>query len=162
MPSIALHFLLIHVLSSLGLFWYLSWKRIRLNCRRPWFDFWVGKNCWRRDRLPPPVFFGFPCGSAGKESACNAGDLSSILGLGRSPREGNGYPLQYPGLEDPTDSIVHGVEKSRTWLSDFHFHFSYFNHPNYTQVYILLSSFERWQSWGSKKWFTQSHTVSKV
>ena len=43
---------------------------------------------------------GFPCGSAGKESACNAGDLSSIPGLGRSPQEGKGYLLQYSGLEN--------------------------------------------------------------
>ena len=46
------------------------------------------KICWRRDRLPTPVFLGFPCGSAGKESACNAGDLGSIPGLGRSPQKG--------------------------------------------------------------------------
>ena len=50
---------------------------------------------WRRDRLPTPVFLGFPCDSAGKESACNAGDLGSILRLGKSPAEGKGYPLQY-------------------------------------------------------------------
>ena len=52
-----------------------------------------------RDRLPTPVFLGFCGGSAGKESALNAGDLSSIPGLGRSPGEGKGYPLQYSGLE---------------------------------------------------------------
>ena len=46
-----------------------------LQCRRPRFDFWVRKICWRRDRSPTPVFLGFPCGSAGKESACSAGDL---------------------------------------------------------------------------------------
>ena len=45
------------------------------ECRRPWFDSWVGKICWRRDRLPTPVFLGFPCGSAGKEYAYNVGDL---------------------------------------------------------------------------------------
>ena len=67
---------------------------------------------------------GFPCGSAGKESACSAVDLGSIPGLGRSPGEGKGYPLQYPGLENSMDSIVHGVAKSRTRLSDFHFHTS--------------------------------------
>jgi len=55
----------------------------------------VGKICWRRDRLPTLVFLGFPCGSAGKESTCNAGDLGSIPGLGRSLGEGKGYPLQY-------------------------------------------------------------------
>ena len=64
----------------------------------------------------------FPCGSAGKESACNAGDLGSIPGLGASPGEGKGYPLQYSGLENPMDYTVHGVAKSQTWLSDFHFH----------------------------------------
>ena len=57
------------------------------------------ENPQRRDRLPTPVFLGFPCGSAGKESACNVGDLGSIPGLGRSPGEGKGYPLQYPDLE---------------------------------------------------------------
>ena len=71
------------------------------------------------------VYFGyacFPCGSAGKESTCSAGDLGSIPGLGRSPEEGKGYPLQYSGLENAMDYIVHGVAKSRTQLRDFHFH----------------------------------------
>ena len=61
--------------------------RICLQCRRPQFNFWVGKICWRRDRLPTPVCLGFPCGSAGKEFACNAGDVGLIPGLGRSPGE---------------------------------------------------------------------------
>ena len=78
-----------------------------------------GKICWRRDRLPTPVFLGSPCGSAGKESACNAGDLGSIPQLGRYTREGIGYPLQCSGLENYT---VHGVSKSKTQLSNFHFH----------------------------------------
>ena len=59
---------------------------------------------------------GFPCDSVGKEFAYNAGDLGSIPGLG----EGNGYPLQYSVLGNPTDSIVHGIAKSQTRLSDFH------------------------------------------
>ena len=63
----------------------------------------------------------FPCAAAGRESACNVGDLGSIPGLGRSPGEGKGYPLQYSGLENSMDCIVHGVAKSRTRLSDFHF-----------------------------------------
>ena len=58
-----------------------------------WFDSWVGKIHWRRDRLTIPIFLGFPGGSAGKESTHNVGDLSSIPGLGRSPGEGNGNPL---------------------------------------------------------------------
>ena len=64
---------------------------------------------------------GFPGGSAGKESTCNVGDLGSIPGLGRSPGEGKGYPLQYSGLENSMDCTVHGVAKSQTQLSDFHF-----------------------------------------
>ena len=64
---------------------------------------------------------GFPGGSAGIESACNAGDLGLIPGLGRSPGEGKGYPLQYSGLEKSMDFIVHGVAKSWTRLSDFHY-----------------------------------------
>ena len=66
---------------------------------------------------------GFPGGLAGKESACNVGDLGSDPGLGRSPGEGKGNPLQYSCLENPMDrgawwAAVHGVAKSRTWLSD--------------------------------------------
>ena len=67
---------------------------------------------------------GFPCGSVGKESACNEGDLGLIPGLGRSPGEGKGYPLQYSGLENSMDCRVHGVAKSGTQLSNFtFFHF---------------------------------------
>ena len=60
---------------------------------------------------------GFPCGSADKESTCNVGDLGLILALGRSLGEGKGYPLQYSGLENFMDCIVHGVTKSWTGLS---------------------------------------------
>ena len=56
--------------------------------------------------LPTPVFLGFPGSSAGKESVCSVGDLGLIPGLGRSPGEGNGYPLQYSGLENSMDCIV--------------------------------------------------------
>ena len=56
----------------------------------------------------------FPGGSAGKESARNTGDLGSIPGLGRSRGGGKGYPLQYSGLENSMDCIVHGVSKSWT------------------------------------------------
>ena len=81
------------------------------------------------DRLPTPVFLGFPCGSACKESACHVGDLGLIPGLGRSPGEGKGYPLQYSGLENSMDrgvwrAAVHGIAKSQTQLSNFHFYFS--------------------------------------
>ena len=82
--------------------------------RRPRFDSWVEKIPWRRDRLPTLMFLGFLCGSASKESAHNAGDQGLIPGLGRSPGEGKGYPLQYSGLENSMDCIVHGVAKSWT------------------------------------------------
>ena len=67
-----------------------------------------------KDGLPTPVFLGFPGGLDGKESACNVGDLGSIPGLGRSPGERKGYPLQYSGLENSMDCIVRGVTKSWT------------------------------------------------
>ena len=67
---------------------------------------------------------GFPGSSVGKESAWNAGDLGFIPGLGRCPGEGKGYPLQYSGLGNFKECIVHGIAKSRTRLSDFHFHSS--------------------------------------
>ena len=68
---------------------------------------------------------GFPGGSDGKESACNAGDFGSIHGLGRSAGEENGNPLQYSCLENSLDrgawwATVHGVAKNRTQLSNFH------------------------------------------
>ena len=79
---------------------------------------WVRKICWRRDKLPTPVFLSFPCGSAGKESTCNAGDLGLIPGLGRSPGEGKGYPLQYSGLDNSID-CTWGLKESHMteWLS---------------------------------------------
>ena len=72
-----------------------------------------------------------------KESACNVGDLGSIPGLGRCPGEGKGYPLQYSGLENSMDCMVHGVPKSWTWLSDF-------------QVYISIHQCRRhkYNPWG--------------
>ena len=95
---------------------------------RPWFDSWVRKIRWRRDRLPTPVFLGFPDSSVGKESTCNAGDLGSIPGLGRSPGEGKGYPLHYSGLENATDCYspwghkeLDMTEQLWLWLSLFQF-----------------------------------------
>ena len=69
------------------------------------------------------IFMGFPGGQQSKESACNAGDLGLIPGLGRSPREGNGYLLQYSCLENSIEkgawwATVHGVAKSWIQLSD--------------------------------------------
>ena len=71
------------------------------------------------------MHIGFPDSSTGKESTCNAGDPGLIPGSGRCSGEGNSYPLQYSGLENSMDCIGHGVEKSRTRLSNFHFQFIY-------------------------------------
>ena len=85
-------------------------------CRRPWFDSWVGKIPWRRDRLPTPVFLGFPCGSAHKESTCKAGDPGSIPGLGRSHGEGIGYPLQYSWASLVVQLIKNLPAMWETWV----------------------------------------------
>ena len=67
-----------------------------------------------KDRLPTPVFLGFPCGSAVKKSICNAGDLGLIPGLERSPGEGKDYPLQSVfGLKNSMDYTVHGLQRVR-------------------------------------------------
>ena len=118
---------------------------------------------------------------APKASACNAGDLGSVLGSGRSPGEGNGNPLQYSCLENPMDggawwATVHGVTKSRTWLSDFTF--TYISNTGFScifsrnpkfpkssvhtylfqrtfQVFVLPSS----QGWILNRWFTLNSII---
>ena len=93
----------------------------RLQCRRPRFDSWVGKIPWRRDKLPTPVFLGFPCGSAGKESACNLGDWVPSLGWEDSSGEGKDYPLQcsgpreFHGLYSPRGRKVRHDWATFTW-----------------------------------------------
>ena len=92
-------------------------------CNAGDFSSWVRKISWRRDRLLTPVFLGFCCGSTGKEPS-NTGDLGSIPGLGSSFGEEKGYLLQYSGLENSMHWVYsHGVAKSQTKLSDFHFSF---------------------------------------
>ena len=88
---------------------------------------WRG-NCILKMRIlcSHPCSLRFPCGSAGKESAWNAGDLSLIPGLGRSPGEGKGYPFQYSGLENSFGCIIHGVTKSQTQLRDFEMYSHHF------------------------------------
>ena len=85
------------------------------------------------------IFFWWPLGSHGKEASCNAGDLGSITGLGRSPGERNGNPLQYSCLGNPMErkawrAAVHGVKKSWTRLSDQHFNTLFSSYP-----YIFFS-----------------------
>ena len=75
-----------------------------------------GSICWRRDRLPTPVFLGFPCGSADKESACSVGALGSIPGLGRSPGEGIDYPLQYSWASLVAQLIKNLPAMGKTWV----------------------------------------------
>ena len=110
-----------------------------------WFNSWVRKILWRRDRLPTPVFSGFPCGSAGKESACNVGDLGLIPGLGRSPGEGKDYPLQYSGLENCMDSIVSpwGPKELDMTEQSLVRHYSLSHHPTlfYQNTYIYIYIF---------------------
>ena len=77
--------------------------------------FLIGPSQWiRQGKTARYLNFRFPGGSAGKETICNAGDLDSIPGLGRSPGEGNSYPVQYSGLENSMGCIVHGIEELDT------------------------------------------------
>ena len=98
------------------------------------FDSRDWKICWRMDRLSTPVYLGFPCGSAGEESACSLGDLGLIPSLRRSPVEGKCYSLQYSSLENSMDCLVRGVAKS--WIQWATFTFSLF-----TQFTLSLCDF---------------------
>ena len=89
--------------------WQQRWRTQRLLCLTSLFFFFF-------KTLVQSTF-----GSAGIESACNVGDLSSIHGLGRSSGEGKGYPFQHSGLENSMECIVRGIAKRRTQLNDFHF-----------------------------------------
>ena len=71
---------------------------------------------WRRDRLPTPVFLGFPCGSVGKESACNAGDPSSIPGVGRSTGGGKVYPIQCSWASLVAQLVKYPPATRETWV----------------------------------------------
>ena len=86
---------------------------MKLKALAPWRASLIAQG---RDRLSTPVFLGVPCGSAGKESACNVGALGSIPELGRSPTEGKGYSLQYSGLENSMDSPWAHKESDMTEL----------------------------------------------
>ena len=88
------------------------------QCRRPWVS-WVGKIPWRRDRLPTSVFLVLPCGSASKESACNVGDCVQSLGCEDPLEKEAATHSSILGWRIPW--IVHGITKSWTRLSNFHF-----------------------------------------
>ena len=102
--------------------WCGGWREAEtMRCRdgqRDWDQRQRNKTP-ERHREKQEREMGFPGGSVGKEFACNVGYLGSTSGLGRSPGEGNGYPLQYSGLENSVDCIVQGVAKSGTRLNDF-------------------------------------------
>ena len=149
---------------SSNLAWKILWTEVpgrlqSMDYKRIWHDL-ATKQQRVTERLygvlkiyvwiPPLTSSGFPCGSAGKESTCNVGDPDLIPRLGRSPGEGNGFPLQYSGLENSMDYIVHGVPKSWTWLSDFHFHISYLNYP-VPHGMLTLKSFLRIWFWCNSK-----------
>ena len=112
-PILNFHWLLNqYLLFSLNVLFIFNWRMLALqHC--------VGlchTSAWISHRS-----IYVPCGSAGKKSSCYEGELGSVPGLGRSPGEEKGYPLQYSGLENSMDCIVHGVAKSRTQPSNFHF-----------------------------------------
>ena len=135
LPSIFLSIRIFSIESALGIRWPKYWSFSfnsspskeysgLISFRIDWFDLLAVQGTLQ-ESSPTPQFkninslanasnLGFPCGSAGKESTCNAGDLGLIPGLGRSAGEGNGYPLQYSGLENSMDCIVLGVAKSWT------------------------------------------------
>ena len=120
-----------------GGYWFLPWRyrptkiwpwqkglglqvlKQCLGCRSSIQSSVMQKLTLTAERLLP----GFSHSSVGKESACNVGDLASIPGLRRSPGKGKDYPLQYSGLDNSLDCIVHEVATSGTRLSEFHFHF---------------------------------------
>ena len=81
-----------------------------------WFHSWVEKIRWRKDSLPTPVFLGFSCGPAGKESTCNMGDLGSVPGPGRSPGEGKGDLLQYSWASLVAQLVKNPSAMQETWV----------------------------------------------
>ena len=107
---------LVNVCSSLNVYYIMASSQISQLVKNPpvMLETPVQFLGWRRDGLSTPVFLGVPCGSGGKESACNVGDLGSIPGLGGSSGDRKSYSLQYSGLKKSMDCTVRGVAKSWT------------------------------------------------
>ena len=127
------------------LVWSLGWEDTR----------------WRRYKLPTPVFLGFPCDLAGKESAHNAGDLGLIPRLGRSPGEGKGYPIQYSGLENSMDCPWGHKEPDTT--ERFSLHFQNINMDSHWKCKSLLPLFpvrdQAYFSWGMHVCIFRNYTL---
>ena len=139
-----------------------DWKFLFLKhwCSRKMFT-WTPK-----EKRPLGIIRPYsPKSSVGKEPTCNAGDLGSIPGLRRSPGEGKGYPLQYSGLENSMDCMVHRVTKSWTQQSDFHFTsngmIKSYSKKGWETLLNHIPSFHSWGNW-VPQWgsdLPQSHTV---
>ena len=110
--------------------------------------------------VPSTLSLGFPGSSAGKESACSAVDLGSIPGLRGPSGEGNSYPLQNSDLENLIDCIVHGVAKSWTWLS--HFHFRPYPYPTNLWFVITSEVFIFWDSSSAQSSLTRWFSVTSM
>ena len=136
-------------------------ESIQLPCRRPQFDFWVRQIPWRRDRLHTPVFLGFPCSSAGKESACNVGDPGSIPWLGRSTGEGIGYPLEYSWASLVTQLVKNPPAMWETWVWSWVEKIPWSMGTATTQVFWPGEFLGLYSPWGCKRfghdWETFTH-----
>ena len=126
-----------------------SVRKEKLSCDIPMFPVPILSSPSSKKLLYPQFGFSkiikvFSGGSGGKESSCQAGDMGSIPGLGRSLGEGNGYPLQYSCLENSMDrgawrTMAHGVTKSWSWLSNLHFLFTYLQVSSLLLLLLLFN-----------------------
>ena len=157
-----------HSLLKIQAFWenIQIWKiaRNELNTIRYSFENYSLKFSWEiwisrknlRFNLKDASAVGLPLWPSCKEFTCNVGDLGATSGLGRSPGEGKGYPLQYSGLENSMDCIVHGFAKSQTQLSIFHFlHFSAVSRNTHTQKKTI-------QDWGQARLYYFFKVMLKI
>ena len=117
----------IYYMSAMCYIWASLIAQLVMNSppyRRPWFNSWVGKISWRRDRLPSQVFLGFPCGSTGKESICNTEAWVRSLGWEYPPEKGKGPTPVFWTTEFHVLYSPWGCKESDT--TDFHFQFHFY------------------------------------
>ena len=122
----------------------------QLQCRTPWFNSWVGKNLWRRDRPPTPVFLVFPGGSDSKESACNAADRTWVRSLGweESLEEGmaacSSLPGESPRPEKPGGLQAMGSQRVRHgWVTKHSTHVQITANGRYMLIITNLNNNEK-------------------